>query len=202
MKKVNSKSSGKNTRFLIYPNQKTENGYNYYIFTAYRLDSQDFDYEPNIKFNELFENMPCLPEKIKQAILSTPKENIIKSRTLRQLSPQKITDGLIALLGDSAHAMAPTAGLGVILGIINSLYLATYIADSSNTFCEALKKYEEETKLHFNAFLRYTSELTDNFYADNHISKAQGAMDLFASLDVLVNVTTNKVITKFNNSIN
>ena len=86
------------------------------------------------------------------------------------------------MLGDSAHAMAPTAGLGFLLGITNALHLAGYLKMYIDDIPAAIKQYSESIAAHSKACLNYTTRLTELFYVDTPMKTAVDAKEIYAEL--------------------
>ena len=85
--------------------------------------------------------------------------------------------------------MAAAAGLGVLLGLINTLRLATYLSNNKNNLQNGIKKYEAEVKKHTQYFLQYTSKLTDKFYVEMLNETAKEAKILYEQLYELAHTT-------------
>ena len=134
--------------------------------------------------------MPGSPEYLQALLLETSLEQIIRSSTLRQLPPSKCSHGRIALLGDSAHAMAPTAGLGVLLGLINALHLASSLKLHQDNIPAAMNHYGHAVREHSTACLNFTYQLTELFYVDNPKKTAQQAQVVHEELFELIGNAT------------
>lgn len=177
---------GSQYRVLLYPNYRDPktNLTSYYWFAAHRTDPEPVQEHENTE--EMIAQLPLCPENLKMVFRDTPESHIIRSSTLRQLPFENCTKGKIALLGDSAHAMAPTAGLGFLLGITNALYLAGHLALNREDIPNALAQYSASVAPHSEACLAYTSQLTDLFYVETPLSTAAKAKDIYAQLYALI----------------
>lgn len=102
---------------------------------------------------------------------------------------------------DTAHAMAPTAGLGFLLGITNALYLAGHLALNRNDIPSALNQYSASVAAHSKACLDYTSQLTDLFYVENPLSTAANAKNIYAQLYTLIGQSTSEAVGFYNTAM-
>jgi len=189
---------GSQYRILLYPNyiDHKNNLTSYYWFAAHRTAPNTTDERESI--DDMIAKLPLCPENLQTLLKATPEANIIRSATLRQLPFANCTQGRIALLGDSAHAMAPTAGLGFLLGITNALYLAGHLALNRNDIPSALNKYSVSVAAHSKACLEYTSQLTDLFYVDTPISTAANAKNIYAQLYALIGQSAGNAVEFYN----
>ncbi len=180
---------GPNYRILIYPNfdDTKNNQTSYYWFAAHRVDPSECKTRPSVEVTDteietLIKNMPLCPSNIQNLIKQTPHDQIIASSTLRQLPFSSCHQDRIALLGDAIHAMAPTAGLGVLLGIINALHLAANLKQHEHNLPFALQEYGSAVAEHSKACLAYTDKLTTLFYVEHPLSTAKVTQGLYAEL--------------------
>lgn len=190
--------SGPQYRVVLYPNliDIEQDLYSYYWFAAYRSDDVNGDKTHNIE--EMIEQMPLCPVELANLFRETKKDNILCSTTLRQLPFAECSLGRVALLGDAAHAMAPTAGLGFLLGIINALYLSSNLALNSHDIPKALNDYQTSIASHAKDCLDYTSQLTDVFYVENPQVTAVNAKLIYAKLYELIGKSASKSADLFN----
>lgn len=184
---------GENYRVLIYPNfiDNQKQLTSYYWFAAHRIQATDLSRREsrNVSTDEietLIKNMPHCPDNIQYLMKDTPLQNIIPNSTLRQLPFYSCYKGRIALLGDSIHGMAPTAGLGVLLGLINALHLAGNLKKHAQNLPLALKDYALAVQKHSQACLDYTDKLTNLFYVKTPLSTAKDAQNIYAELYQLI----------------
>lgn len=192
---------GSQYRVLLYPNyrDRQNNLTSYYWFAAHRIDPKMAHAHESTE--EMIGSLPLCPENLLTVFRDTPENHIIRSSTLRQLPFANCTSGRIALLGDSAHAMAPTAGLGFLLGITNALYLAGHLALNSADIPSALKQYSTSVAEHSKACLEYTSQLTDLFYVEKPLSTAATAKDIYAELYSLIAKSAGNAVDFYNTVI-
>ncbi len=189
---------GSQYRVLLYPNYRDlqHNLTSYYWFAAHRTEPNAV--HANESIDEMITQLPLCPEKLLTIFRDTPESDIIRSSTLRQLPFANCTSGRIALLGDSAHAMAPTAGLGFLLGITNALYLAGHLALNRTDIPQALKQYSASVAEHSKACLEYTSQLTDLFYVEKPLNTAATAKDIYAELYTLIAKSAGNAVEFYN----
>lgn len=180
---------GEDYRVLIYPNfiDNQKQLTSYYWFTAHRIQPSELSSRAsrNVSTDEikiLIKNMPNCPKNIQNLMTETPLENIIPNSTLRQLPFSPCYKGRIALLGDSIHGMAPTAGLGVLLGLINALHLAGNLKKHAQNLPLALQEYALAIDKYSQACLDYTDKLTHLFYVKTPLTTAKDAQQIYAEL--------------------
>ncbi len=184
---------GDNYRIILYPNlvDNQKHATSYYWFTAHRIQATDLSkrISRSVTTNEieaLISNMPQCPDNLQKLIQETPLQQIIPNSTLRQLPFSSCYKGRIALLGDSIHGMAPTAGLGFLLGLINALHLAGNLKLHINNLPTALKNYASAIDDHSRACLNYTDKLTNLFYVKTPLSTAKDAQSIYAEMYQLI----------------
>ncbi len=189
---------GSQFRVLLYPNfiDHQKNQISYYWFAAHRIDSKAEEAPESI--DDMIAQLPLCPENLQTLMRDTPESNIIRSATLRQLPFSSCAQGRIALLGDAAHAMAPTAGLGFLLGITNALYLAGHLALQQHDLPTAFKHYNTSVAEHSKACLDYTSQLTELFYVEKPLSTAANAKQIYAELYTLIGQSAGKAVEFYN----
>lgn len=184
---------GENYRVILYPNfvDNQKQLTSYYWFTAHRIQATELS--PRISRNvltdeieTLIKNMPHCPDNLQSLMRETSLQNIIPNSTLRQLPFSPCYKGRIALLGDSIHGMAPTAGLGFLLGLINALHLAGNLKQHNPNLPIALKEYAFAVNTHSQACLDYTEKLTNLFYVKTPLNTAKDAQNIYAEMYQLI----------------
>lgn len=190
---------GEDYRVILYPNciDNHKQLTSYYWFTAHRILPTELSSRTsrNVSSDEieaLIAHMPQCPDSLQSLIRKTSLQHIIPNSTLRQLPFSPCYKGRVALLGDSIHGMAPTAGLGVLLGLINALHLAGNLKLHAHDLPAALKQYALAIDAHSQACLNYTDKLTNLFYVKTPLSTAKDAQSIYAEMYQLIAQATSQ----------
>ena len=177
-----------NARIVLFPVSSNTKNTMYYWFAAHRIDPSELStYTHNspvtdAEIEKLIDRIPFCAENLKAMFRETPHNHIMRSATLRQSLPMECGYGRIALLGDCPHSMAPTGGLGFLLGLVNSLYLAGHLRQYMHDMPTAIAQYSHAIATHSANCLDHNMQLTKLFYVSSPKDTAAESSKIYQAL--------------------
>lgn len=131
-----------------------------YWFAAYQHQGR-----PPHDRDSLLELFADLPEPVRAMMASTPQEAILTHAMHALSGTGPWHRGRAVLLGDSAHAMLPTMGYGLTLGLENGFMLAQALAGHCDEdLTTALRRYETRAARRSQAMIDVMQAMTDLYY--------------------------------------
>jgi FAD-dependent urate hydroxylase len=150
--------TSRHSRVVTYPLSQTSALR--YWFAAYQHRGQ-----PLLDRQGLLELFKPLPEDLLRMIAQTPEESILTHKLKALTGEGQWFRGRVVLLGDSIHAMLPTLGYGLTLGLENGFMLAQALVGHCDASLEtALKRYEIRAAQRSREMLQVMSDLTQLYY--------------------------------------
>jgi len=145
-------------RVVTYPLSE-ESRYRYW-FAAYQQRNRSLlDREGLIK---LFAD---LPSDIRDMIAATPRRDILTHQMMALTGDGVWCKGRVVMLGDSIHAMLPTLGYGLTLGLENGFRLVQALAGCGSEDIDiALTHYVSVAATRSKSILAVMKEITDLYY--------------------------------------
>lgn len=146
------------SRVVTYPLDENSN-YRYW-FAAYQHREQ-----PLHDRQGLLALFAGLPPEVLSMIAATEEPNILTHKMTALTGDGDWHRGRVVMLGDSIHAMLPTLGYGLTLGLENGFMLAqALIGHCDADFDSALQRYEIRAAERSRSMLKVMSDMTDLYY--------------------------------------
>lgn len=146
------------SRVVTYP-LAADRPYRYW-FAAYQHHNQ-----PLHDRDGLLELFADLPADILRMIERTPHEQILTHKMMALTGAGRWHNGRVAMLGDSIHAMLPTLGYGLTLGLENGFMLAQALVGlCDDSLDAALQRYEVRAAERSRVMLEVMRDMTDLYY--------------------------------------
>jgi len=142
-----------------------------YWFAAYQHHNQ-----PLLDREGLLKLFASLPPELLRMMSVTKEENILTHKLKALTGEGHWFRGRVVMLGDSIHAMLPTLGYGLTLGLENGFMLAQALVGHCDDGLEsALKRYELRAAQRSRDMLKVMSDMTDLYYfePEGEVSKAR-----------------------------
>ncbi|WNG14434.1 FAD-dependent monooxygenase [Cystobacter fuscus] len=142
-----------------------------YWFAAYQHRNQ-----PLLDRAGLLELFAALPEELLRMIGATEEKEILTHKLKALTGEGHWFRGRVVMLGDSIHAMLPTLGYGLTLGLENGFMLAqALVGHCDNSLESALKRYELRAAQRSRDMLKVMRDMTDLYYfeREGEVSKAR-----------------------------
>ncbi|RKH18829.1 monooxygenase [Corallococcus praedator] len=146
------------SRVVTYPLSKASSLR--YWFAAYQHKNQ-----PLLDRQGLLELFAPLPEDLLRMMARTPEEDILTHKLKALTGEGQWFRGRVVMLGDSIHAMLPTLGYGLTLGLENGFMLAQALVGHCDADLEtALKRYEIRAARRSREMLQVMNDFTQLYY--------------------------------------